>query len=115
MCDRDRSGGLIIGFALGAAVGAGLAFLFGTKKGKEIRERVRDQYPEIFDKIQEVYENLVEEVKDVEEEVAEMSEETKETVQDKVADLGKVVEDLGQKLESVSPSSHRFLKSGRKL
>ncbi len=116
MCDsQDRSGSLLTGLVIGAAVGAGLTFLFGTKKGKEFRDRVREEYPELFDKIDEVYANLVEEVKNVEEEVEEMNEDTKEVVQEKVADLGKAVEDLGKKLEAVAPSRRRFLRSGKKL
>lgn len=119
MCDsRDRSGTLLTGLVVGAAVGAGLTFLFGTKKGKEIRDRVREQYPEVFDKLDEVYANLVDEVRDVEEEVADMSEDTKEVVQEKVANLGEAVEKLGKQLEAVSsgrPPARRFFKSGRKL
>ncbi len=119
MCDsHDQSGSLLTGLVIGAAVGAGLTFLFGTKKGKEIRDRVREEYPEAFDKIDEVYANLVDEVKNVEEEVAEMSDETKEVVQEKVANLGEAVENLGKQLETVAPGHRvvrRFLKSGRKL
>lgn len=120
--NRDRSGGLLTGLALGAVIGAGLTFLFGTKKGKEIRDNVREKYPEVFDRVDEVldtlrdkYEEVVEEVKKVEEEVAEMSDDTKTVVADKVASLGQAVEDLGKKLESVAPASHRFHKLGRKL
>lgn len=102
---------------MGAAIGAGLTFLFGTKKGKEIRERVRDQYPEFFDKLDKIlegvgegYENVVEEVRKVEKEVAEMSAESKEVVQEKVAGLGKAVEHLGKELEKAAPNKPRLFK-----
>lgn len=42
------------GLILGAALGAGIAFLFGTSKGKEVRKKIRDNYPEFFDRIDEV-------------------------------------------------------------
>ncbi len=117
---ENKSGSLVAGVVLGAAIGAGLTFLFGTKKGKEIRNKVRDQYPEVFDKIDEVlegvedrYEDVVDEVENIKEDVAEMTEDTKDAVSEKVADLSEVVKDLGKKLQVVS--SHRFKKSGRKL
>ena len=47
---KDKSG-LAAGIILGAAAGAGIAFLFGTKKGKELRKKIRDDYPEVFDKL----------------------------------------------------------------
>lgn len=118
MCDNhNNSGSLLAGIAIGAAVGAGLTFLFGTNKGKEVRNKVRDQYPEFFDKlddalgnIEEGYENVVGEVKKVEEEVAEMKTDAKGAVSEKVADLGKAVEKLGKELEKASPAKPRLFK-----
>lgn len=54
MNENRNNSGLITGLILGAALGAGLAFLFGTAKGKEVRKKVRDNYPEFFDQIDEV-------------------------------------------------------------
>ncbi len=118
MCDHhDNNGTLITGLALGAAIGAGLTFLFGTDKGKEIRNRVRDQYPEFFDRLDDVlgnieegYEDVVGEVKKVEKEVAEMKTDAKENVQEKVADLGRAVEKLGQQLEKAPHSKPHLFK-----
>lgn len=59
---ENKNSGLITGLIIGAAIGAGLAFLFGTKKGQEVRKKVRDQYPELFDQIEttlgDIRENL---------------------------------------------------------
>lgn len=54
MNENRNNSGLVTGLILGAALGAGIAFLFGTSKGKEVREKVRDNYPEFFDRIDEV-------------------------------------------------------------
>lgn len=102
---------MLTGLVLGAAVGAGLTFLFGTDKGKQVRDRVRDRYPEFFDRLDEVlgnieegYEDVVSEVHRVEAEVAEMKDGAQEGVTQKVADLGKAVEKLGRQLEKASES-----------
>lgn len=123
MCDNhDNSGPLLTGVVLGAALGAGLTFLFGTPKGKELREKVRDQYPDFFEKVDDALENLgenyedvVDEVKKVEKEVAQMSEKSSENMKESVASLGKKVEDFGRKLESVAPKKHTFLRAGKPL
>lgn len=100
----NRGSNLLLGFILGAAAGAGLTFLFGTKKGKEVRERIREKYPEVFDRLDEIFEGIEEKYEEISEEVKEMEDEGKEAVEKKVADLGKAVE-----------KTRRFLKSGRKL
>lgn len=120
--DRGRSGSFFSGVVLGAVIGAGLTFLLGTPKGKEVRKKIRDQYPDFFEKVDDVLEDLgdkygdvVDQVKELEEQVAEKSADTKTVVKEKVASLGKAVEHLGKKLESVSSSKRRFLKGGKKL
>jgi gas vesicle protein len=123
MCDsRDRTGTFLTGLAIGAAIGAGLTFLFGTEKGRQIRERARQEHPEFFAGVDEVleslgerYEDVVTELRKVEEEVAEMSKESRDAVKERVSDLGRAVEQFGEKLEAVSPKHHRFQKNGRKL
>ena len=113
MCNNsDRTGSLLTGVVLGAAIGVGVTFLFGTNKGKEIREKVRDQYPEFFDQVGDVLDNLGDKYEDVVDEVRKLEKEV--TVKDKVANLGKAVEHLGKQLESVS-KPRRFQRAGRKL
>ncbi len=124
----DRGSGLLTGLVIGAVLGAGVTFLFGTKNGKEIRDRIRDEYLEVFDRLDEVFENVqenlqekyddvVDEVQKVKKEVAELEEGSHSVVIKKMDTLGKAVESLGTQIQKVSAdkSSHRFLKSGRKL
>ncbi len=110
--DNGRTGSLLTGVILGAAIGAGVTFLFGTKKGKEIREKVRDQYPEFFDHVDDVLDNLGDKYEDVVTEVRKLEQEV--STKSKVANLGKAVEHLGKQLESVS-KPRRFQRAGRKL
>lgn len=69
MNENKNNNGLVTGLVLGAALGAGVAFLFGTPKGKEVREKVRDNYPEFFDRIDEVLGSVKEEVEKIKEEI----------------------------------------------
>lgn len=54
MSDDRGSSGLLTGLILGAGIGAGLTLLFGTDKGKKIRNQIRSEYPEVFDRLGEV-------------------------------------------------------------
>lgn len=119
--NRNGNGSLIAGLAIGAAIGAGLTFLFGTDKGKHIRKKIREEYPEFFERVDgvvenlgEKYEDVVEEMKRLEEEVSEKGSGTKDVVREKVANVGRAVAHLGKQLESVS-KPRRFLRAGRKL
>ena len=58
MNENRNNNGLLTGLVLGAALGAGITFLLTTSKGKEIREKVKDNYPEFFDQIDEVLSNV---------------------------------------------------------
>lgn len=125
MCQtRNSSDNLLVGVALGAALGAGLTFLFATPKGKEVQKKVRDSYPELFnnldglisqlkdslgDRYEEVsqdMQNIKDTVKDV---VSEESQQAGKVVSEKVSDLGEQMENLGVKLQSMSTNkSKRF-------
>lgn len=113
MCEsRNSSTNLVVGVAIGAAISAGLTFLFATKKGKELRDKVRNDYPEVFDRAEEVitnakdslsedYANVIDEVTKVKEEISKMTigeatEATKDAVTKKVNDLDKAVKSLGK-------------------
>lgn len=61
---ENRGSGLISGLIFGTAIGAGAVFLFGTKKGKEIRNKVRDDYPELFDKVDDFVDDTKDELSD---------------------------------------------------
>ncbi|MCL4389781.1 MAG: YtxH domain-containing protein [Patescibacteria group bacterium] len=103
--NNDRSGTLLTGLAIGAAIGAGLTFLFGTKKGAEVREKIKDQYPDLFDRVDDVLEGLEEKYGDVVSEMEKIEEKAPEEMKEEVAHLGRKVKEL----------KHTFLKSGRPL
>lgn len=113
MCEKKNSGGLIAGLALGAAIGAGVTFLFGTKKGKEIRENVRDQYPELFDRVEDLLGDVRENLEDTYDDVIDEVEKVKDEVSKKAV-MAKV-DKLGAAIGKISSRPKRFLKSGRKL
>lgn len=77
---NDRGSGLMGGLI----VGAGAVFLFGTKKGKEIRKKVKDQYPEVFEKIDEIVTDVKGNLSDKYYEVAEMSGGVKGRISDRL-------------------------------
>ncbi|MCL4397785.1 YtxH domain-containing protein [Patescibacteria group bacterium] len=124
MSENKSSGGLITGLAIGAALGAGITFLFGTKKGKEIRDNVREKYPDFFDQLEdalgdvrenlsEEYETVVDEVQKVKDEVSSMtigeaSDAAKDAVVEKVDKLGVAVASLGKQIEKASAKPRLF-------
>lgn len=124
MCEnKSSSTNLVVGVAIGAALGAGLTFLFGTKKGKELRDKVRNDYPEVFDRAEEVitnakdnlsedYANVIDEVTKVKEEISKMTigeatEATKDAVTKKVNDLDKAVKSLGKSPHFFRGTKHK--------
>ena len=129
MCDKSSSTtNLVAGLALGAAVGAGLTFLFGTKKGKEVREKVYETNPEFFDQLSEAldqlkdslgdrYEEVSDQVQDIEKSISEVVTEKESqianTMSKKFDEIGHQVSHLGAQIKSMSPPSHttkRFFK-----
>jgi len=91
MCDQKSNSGLVTGLLIGGVVGAGAAILFGTKKGKEIQNKIKRQYPEVFTKIEDTLD------------------EVRENVDDKVDEVKKDI------IREVRPLKKRFVKNGRKL
>lgn len=95
--NENKNSGLVTGLVLGAALGAGVAFLFGTPKGKEVREKVRDNYPEFFDRIDEVLGSV------------------KENLGDKYDEVVEEVEKIKEEIIPEKSLPRRFVRSGRKL
>ncbi len=108
---KSSPNGLVTGLVLGAAVGAGLTLLFGTKKGKELQKNLRSKYPELFDKLDGVVVDVKEGVSDgydsVSKQVTSRAAGVKNAVSEKLGSLGKAV--------GLSNSDKRFKKSGKKL
>lgn len=118
MKDQNNSNGLLLGLILGATIGAGVTFLFGTKKGKEIRKKIQDEYPQVFENLEEatsdLRDNLEDKYSDVVDQIEEIKKEVSDSALEKVEKLGVAVEDLGEHLQKVSHPK-RFIKSGKKL
>lgn len=117
---NNQNGGVVTGFILGTLIGAGITFLFGTKKGKELWEKIMEEYPEVFDQLEEsfsdVKENLSEKYADVAVEMKRLKEEAGSTNQKRVHKLGKAVKTLGKKIEDVQlPKKRRFFKGKKPL
>lgn len=107
MSDQNNSSNLLGGLIIGAAIGAGITLLFGTKKGKEIRQKIQDEYPDVFENLEDKFSEVVDRIEEIKGEVS-------DTALGKVEELGAVVEDLGVQLKHVSRPK-RFVKSGKKL
>ncbi len=95
MAESKNQTGLLAGIILGVAAGAGITFLFGTKRGKDIRNKLRKEYPEAFEKIDEViegtqgnlkegYENASEKAGELQNEVRKLGTGVKDSVVKKV-------------------------------
>lgn len=91
MCEKSRSagGGFLPGLVFGAIVGAGLTFIFGTQKGKEVQKSAKKKWPELAREIESFAEIILETLE-------EAGEETKE----QVAGLASGVLDFADDLKS---------------
>ena len=128
MCQtKDSSANLLLGITLGAAIGAGAVFLFATPKGKQIRKKIHDSYPELFDQLDsslsdlkealgDRYEEVADQVQKIEETVSNVVTDEKENISDQVSEkvtgLGLQVENLGAKIQTMAstPKPHRLFR-----
>ncbi len=81
-CHHNSDNNFLIGLVLGGVVGAGLTFLFTTKKGEEIREKIKATAPDLFDQL----EDLTEAVEEKGEQLQEKAEEVKEMLKEELPD-----------------------------
>ena len=89
MAESKTSKGLVTGLVLGATVGAGLTFLFGTKKGQELQKGLRKRYPDLFEKLDDVVIDVKDSVTDGVDSVKEKGEDIKSTITKKLGFLAK--------------------------
>ncbi len=115
----NKGSGLMAGLAIGTVVGAGAMFLFGTKRGKELRTRWRKDYPEIFKVIDDitskVEENLGDKYTDLQKtgkQVKEFSGQVVDSVGGTVSGLGGKIEDLGTGMKKISARNKLKKRSG---
>jgi gas vesicle protein len=91
MCDHKKGSSFAAGLLVGGVVGAAAALFFGTKKGREWQNKIKKQYPEVF-------ENLSENLSKV-----------KEDVEDKVQEIRTAT------VQEMAPFKKRFVKNGKRL
>lgn len=95
----SRRGGLG-GLLLGGAIGAGIALLFTTKKGEELRKDLLDKISELCDKLkdidsEEVKENVEKKVQEIKDGIKDLdAEKVKKTASKKADELKTKAEDL---------------------
>lgn len=109
MCDQnDRS--FLTGLIIGGAIGAGLVFLFGTEKGKKVREEIKEKGADILDDLDDVLEELEEKGK----ELKKKAQIVKEEVVEKVGDLKeKAGEEMMEKLDDTLAKIETLQERGR--
>lgn len=79
------AGTVLVSFAAGAAIGAGLALLYAPKTGQELRESINDFTEDAVDKIKEY-------TKEAQEKIKTALEEGKETIVEKKSILASAIE-----------------------
>jgi gas vesicle protein len=95
----SRRGGLG-SLLLGGAIGAGIALLFTTKKGEELRKDLLDKITELCDKLkdidsEEVKSNVEKKVQEIKDGIRDLdAEKVKKTAAKKAEELKKKAEDL---------------------
>lgn len=135
MCDnnRDKTSNFIGGLVLGGLIGSGLIFLFGTKKGGEVRKKIAREWPELSENMQEFVsetrENLEEEIKTLpkkidkaRDNIEEAIDDLPERMEDSLHDARDVVKDViententvADALEDVAANLHHTATSTKK-
>lgn len=64
MCGNNHSGGTVLGFLIGGAIGAGLALLYAPASGEETRRRIRQGVDKAKTRTQEEYETVLAEIEE---------------------------------------------------
>lgn len=61
MSDTNNGGNFLPGFLLGAVLGSGIIFLFGTKKGKILLKTITEEGLEGISEVEDIIEEVAEE------------------------------------------------------
>ena len=124
MDKENRDHGFFSGLLSGVALGAGLFFLFGTKEGKKVKNRLVKKGKELIDDLPVIVEDLekqgeefaqkAEEVKKkLEEKAKEFSSEAKKKIDASLSQIEKTQE-RGRKA-AASARRRFFVRKGKKL
>ncbi len=127
MSDHDDKG-FIIGLMIGGLIGAAAMFLFGTKKGEEVREDLRKKGEDILENLDGILKQLEEKSREVKkqaekvkEQIAQKAGEVKENLSEemteKLDDTLAKIENLQDRGREVTANLRKkyFTKDGKKL
>ncbi len=93
MCDNhEKTSNFVGGLVLGGLIGSGLVFLFGTKKGADVRKKIAREWPELsenlHDFVSDAQENIAEEMKTLPKKI----DKARDTIEEAVNDFPSQVE-----------------------
>ncbi len=109
----------LLGVLLGGLIGAGITFLFTTKKGEEIREKIKTQAPDFFDQLEEIEEAIEEKGEQLQEKAEEVKEMIKEElpasplvqkIEDKITQMQDQARTWVQAVNPKAAHSRRFFR-----
>lgn len=100
MSDQDKNSSLSALIA-GVVIGAGVTYLFTTKEGRKLKDKLVVEGTKMLDKIKEGLEEAGEEIEEkkevIQEKVAEQIDLVKENVEDMVSEVPKHIEQVQKK------------------
>lgn len=100
MSDQNKGAGIST-LIIGVAVGAALTYLFTTKKGQKIKERLLTEgqslLEDIGEKIANLEEDLLEEGEEVEEKLLDGVKDVEEKIEETVSDIPDHIEQIQKK------------------
>lgn len=99
---RCRACGLMKSLFILGAVVSGSWFLFKTKKGEEVRQKIKDFKETAEEKIDDAYEDLIKQVEELKEKVLAVKDNLQEKMEDVTADQKEELEDKLKKIRTES-------------
>lgn len=90
---------------IGVAIGAALTYLFTTKKGQKIKDRLLTEGQGLLEDIGEKISNLQEEILEEKDEIEEKLEEGVKAVEEKIEET---TSDIPQHIEQIQKKGRRF-------
>jgi gas vesicle protein len=125
-CHNDNS--FFLGVILGAVIGAGAVFLFGTEKGEEVRGDLRDRGEDLLEDLTPVIKQLEEKGQEIKKsaekttrqlvkKAGQVEKEVSSEAVEKISDTLEQLENLQEKGRQATADLRKryFIKNGRKL
>ncbi len=85
MSDNRGSLDVVLAFAIGGIIGAGVALLLSPTSGQEVRRRIRDEFDDLSDKVKDGYDIARDSVEEGVGKVREFVEEKKDTIKSAIS------------------------------